>query len=358
MAATIKDIAERAQCGVATVSSYLNGGNVRPENREKIESAIRELHYTVNETARQLKTNRTRLVGAVIPEFDSNFSARILSVISDELRKEGYALLASDCRSDAGREKEAVDFLIRRRVDGLFMIPVDLTGKTAGRFARTGKPLVLIDRQIDGLSCDTVCVDNEGAICSVVNDLVERGHRAIGLLTAPREIQSTRNRIIGYRRALTARGIPVNEEYILSGPDTIDNGMRHLTQLLTEHPEITAVIAASFQITFGAVIAVNEMGIDIPARLSLIGFDQPQFARAVHPRLTIVSQPVEDIGRRAAHLMLQRLREQEESREEELQIREEIWLNTQVLPGKSVRTIKDEKREDPTLQGHAWGREE
>lgn len=309
MAATVKDIAERAGCGVATVSSYLNGRNVRPANRVKIEKAISELHYVVNETARQLKTNRTRMIGAVIPELNSTFCASVLSEIEDILRQHGYAMLVCDCRTDPEREKEAVEFLMNRRVDGLFVIPVDPTGKNLGKFRKSGKPIVLIDRQIDSLDCDSVCVDNRGAICEAVRLLTEKGHRRIGMIAGPSEVNSAKQRLKGYEDACARYHLDLPDTYVFHGDDSIESGIEGIETLIRDHPEMTAVIAASYRMSMGAVIGANEAGIVIPDRISLVGFDNPQFARAVHPRLTIVNQPVESIGERAAGIMLRRLNE-------------------------------------------------
>lgn len=161
MAATMKDIARRTGLGLATISSYFNGGNVREKNRIKIEEAIEELHYEVNEVARGLKTNATRTIGVVIPELNNTFCAEIITGMEDVLRSHGYATIVCDCRTDKKLEREAVEFLTRRRVDGIINMPVDEEGNHLKRFQKTGKPIVLIDRKIQGINCDSVLVDNK-----------------------------------------------------------------------------------------------------------------------------------------------------------------------------------------------------
>ena len=159
----MKDIARRTGLGLATISSYFNGGNVREKNRIKIEEAIEELHYEVNEVARGLKTNATKTIGVVIPELNNTFCAEIITGMEDVLRSHGYATIVCDCRTDKKLEREAIEFLIRRRVDGVINMPVDEEGNHLKKFQRTGKPIVLIDRKIQGISCDSVLVDNEKA---------------------------------------------------------------------------------------------------------------------------------------------------------------------------------------------------
>ena len=163
MAATMKDIAKRTGLGLATISSYFNGGNVREKNRVKIEEAIEELHYEVNEVARGLKTNATKTIGVVIPELIIPFVRRS----SQEWRMccEATDTLPLSVTAVPIRklERDAVEFLSRKRVDGIISMPVDAEGNHLKKFQKTGKPIVLIDRRIQELSCDSVLVDNEKA---------------------------------------------------------------------------------------------------------------------------------------------------------------------------------------------------
>ena len=158
MGATMKDIAKRTGLGLATISSYLNGGNVREKNRIKIEEAIAELHFEVNEVARGLKTNRTKTIGIVLPELNNIFFAEIIIEAEDILRSHGYATMICDCRSDAEREKEAVEFLYHRRVDGLIVMPAGSSDPGFKRFIRAGRPIVMIDRKMQDVSCDCILV--------------------------------------------------------------------------------------------------------------------------------------------------------------------------------------------------------
>ena len=202
MAATMKDIARRTGLGLATISSYFNGGNVREKNRIKIEEAIEELHYEVNEVARGLKTNATRTIGVVIPELNNTFCAEIITGMEDVLRSHGYATIVCDCRTDKKLEREAVEFLTRRRVDGIINMPVDEEGNHLKRFQKTGKPIVLIDRKIQGINCDSVLVDNKKAAEDAVRYFIERGHRNIGIIGGPEEVFTAQERMAGYYKAL------------------------------------------------------------------------------------------------------------------------------------------------------------
>ena len=332
MAATMKDIARQTGLGLATISSYFNGGNVREKNRIKIEAAIEELHYEVNEVARGLKTNATRTIGVVIPELNNTFCAEIITGMEDVLRSHGYATIVCDCRTDRKLEQEAVEFLIRRRVDGIINMPVDEEGKHLRKFQKTGKPIVLIDRRIQGISCDSVLVDNRKAAEDAVQCFIKNGHRNIGIIGGPEGIFTAQERLAGYSKVLKEAGIPIRGSLIFHGDYTIQGGVRGLEELVRSNPDMTAVFVTNYEMTMGAMIGVNELGIKIPEQLSMIGFDNLQFARACNPKLTIVSQPTDGIAREVARIMLEHLENGKQENEECFSEK----LQTEIIEGKSV----------------------
>ncbi len=337
MAATIKDIASRTGLGLATISSYLNGGNVREKNREKIEAAIRELNFEVNEVARGLKTNRTHTIGVVIPELNNIFCTEIITGMEDVLRKHGYATIICDCRTDKELEREAVDFLYRKRVDGIINIPVDAEGAHLRQFAGAEKPVIVIDRKLPKLFCDSILVDNRTAAKQAVDILLQNGHRSIGLLTGPADVYTAKERYLGYVEALRAAGITPEEDLIVHSDYTIRGAAEGAARLLDTHPEMTALFAANYELTMGAMIVLNERGIAIPDEISVIGFDNREFARALQPALTIITQPTEAIAQQAAELMLQRL----EAEEKAADVPQERYLQTEVMLGRSVRKLDE-----------------
>lgn len=330
MAATMKDIAKETGLGLATISSYLNGGNVREKNRVKIEQAIEKLNFEVNEVARGLKTNRTRMIGIVIPELNNIFFAEIITELEDVLRGQGYAAMICDCRTDEKREAEAVEFLKRRRVDGMIVIPTGKSGAFLQNVMKTGKPIVMIDRRIRSVHCDTVLVDNQGAAEDAIRRLIAAGHRRIGMIAGEQEVYTAEERFRGYVRALEQAGIAAAESLVVRGDYTIRGGSRGIQELTRKNPDMTAVFISNYEMTLGAMIELNELGIRIPEEMSVIGFDNMEFARACIPKLSIVTQPTKELGRRAAELMLKRLEEKEQTEFET------VRLATSFVEGRSV----------------------
>ena len=276
----------------------------------KIEAAIKELHFEVNEVARGLKTNKTKIIGIIIPELNNIFCAEIITEVEDLLRSHGYAAIVCDCRTDGKREMEAVEFLDKRRVDGLILMPSGNSGKHLRAFARKRKPVILIDRKLRDIECDSVLVDNRGAVKDAVLRLVRAGHERIGMIAGPEEMFTAEERLAGYNEAFYEAGIVRKRELVVRGDYTIAGGAGSFRALLKRNPDMTAVLVSNYEMTMGAIIEANEMDVKIPERLSFIGFDNLEFARACVPRLSIVTQPTKEIGRRAAELMLKRLKEE------------------------------------------------
>lgn len=333
----MKDIAKATGLGLATISSYFNGGNVREKNRIKIEQAIEELHFEVNEVARGLKTNRTKIIGIIIPELNNIFCAEIITEVEDILRSKGYAAMVCDCRTDEKREEEAVEFLYHRRVDGLIIMPTGRDGEYLRKFIRAGKPVVLVDRKMKQADCDCVLVDNEGAAKSAVERLIAAGHTKIGMIAGPEDVYTAEERFRGYVLALKEADLTVEDSLIARGDYTISGGTAAMRKLVEDNPDMTAVFVSNYEMTMGAVIEVNELDIKIPEELSLIGFDNEEFAKASIPRLCIVTQPTREIGRQAAEIMLKRL-EMQGSEPEKPGIRK---LDTCFLEGHSVKRLRD-----------------
>ena len=336
MASTMKDLSRETGLGLATISKYFNGGTVREKNRLLIEAAVKKLHYVPNEVARSLKTQQTRVIGVVIPELSNAFITSIISSMEDILRKHDYAVIVCDCRSDAKLEKEAVEFLLHRRVDGLINMATDPTGAHLKAPLSAGIPVLLVDRLIDSLrgKVSAVVIDNEHAAGQAVSRLTSLGHKRIGLVLGSPHLYTTDLRLKGYLNALQEAGIKPDEDYIRYGDYTMDGGYQSVQALLKLKNRPTALFVTNFEMTLGAMLALEHGHIRVPEDLSVIGFDKLELFGEIFPNLTLIRQPQLSIGREAAHLMLDMLqaRDQNASRI--------VTLTTELTEGSSVRALK------------------
>lgn len=306
MAATIRDIRDRTGLSLATISKYLNGGNVLPKNRELIEEAIDALHYEVNELARGLVTNRTKTIGVLVYDIQCLFVGNMLHYLGQELHKSGYAMLICDSCNNEEMEKENLQFLLSRKVDGILIFAVSLTGGFLDPAKRAGVPIVLLDRAFRGEEVDCVEVDNRTAVFRAAQMLIEYGHRKIALVASDVEYTGV-ERKKGYEDALRTYGISVPEGYRVSGRHSFELGYQGMKRLLAMEEAPTAVILSNYDTTLGGILALNESGMNCPEDISVIGFDDMLMSKVIWPKLWIVSQPMREMSEKAVQMLLARI---------------------------------------------------
>jgi len=305
--ATIKDVAKYTGLSIATISKYINGGNVLEENRKKIEEAIKVLDFRVNELARGLKTNRTMTVGVLIPSLENIFFTSIISKVENILLQHGYSTIVCDYRENPALEKEKLKFLTNKMVDGIIMVPHGEDISHIQKVREKDIPVLLIDRMINEIDCDVVLSDNLNAAYDAVEQLIIRGHRRIGIIGGPKGIYTTQERIKGYIRVHEDYAMDIDESLIKYGAYDIESGYRILEEFIEMDNPPTSVFVTNYEMTLGAIMAINKNNIKVPDQISLIGFDNIQLAKVVKPSLSIVVQPMDQIGETAARVILNRL---------------------------------------------------
>lgn len=334
MAATIRDITKMTGLSLATVSKYLNGGNVLPQNRVLIEDAIESLHYEVNEVARGLATNRTRTVGILTHRLDNIFASTIIMEIENILRSHGYGTIVCGCRGDEQLEADAIQFLLNKRVDGIITFPTSSDSAYLEPVRKREIPVVLIDRNFRDKEFDCVIVDNEKAAYQAVSLLITCGHRKIAMIGGESSVYTAKKRLDGYLLAHREAGLEIRNEFVEQGPMTdTEFAYQAMERLMKLQDPPTAVFLGNYEMTLGGMIALNELGIHFPEEISIIGFDNIMIAQAVKPKLWMVTQPMQEIAEQAAELMLKRLGK---DRTEEVC---QVVLDTRMCEGESVRRL-------------------
>jgi LacI family transcriptional regulator len=312
---TIEDVATKAGVSAATVSRTLNGNYpVAAATRSKVERAVRELGYVVNAHARALAGNTTRTVGIVVNDVIDPFFAYIARGVEREATSRGRLCLIAATQGDSRRELALVDLLHEQRADAVVLVGgayddptfTRQMTKRAEALAAAGSVLVLCGRPSLGPGVPTVQVsyDNEGGAAAITDYLIGAGHRRILYLGGPTALSTTAARLAGHRRALAARGIPVDPDLIQTGEFGRRFGYHRLRELLAEGIDATAVFAANDMVAAGALEALTEAGLRVPADLSLVGYDDLPVAAEVAPGLTTVHVPLEEMGREAVRLAL------------------------------------------------------
>lgn len=309
---TIKDIAREAGVGVGTVSRFLNGVTLKPATEARVRAAISRLGYTRNPVAQGLRTRRTRTVGVVIPNFADIYGSTTVRYLEKGLSAEGYGILVCDSDNNPAIEREKVRLLLQRKVDALFLYPcksdVSYLNDIRELVSPENRiPVVVGDMQALGFPCDQVRTNNRKAVLDAVNHLLEGGHRSIGLITGPDGYFTAEERKKGYLAAMAAAGIDIPPSWIQSTPFDEAGGRLAMARLLQAADPPDAVMACNYYTTIGAVQELLDRGVRMPEDLALLGFDNLGISSLVRPPLSIVVQPMEEIGRVAATLLIRRM---------------------------------------------------
>lgn len=295
---------------LATISKYFNGGNVREANRASIESAADALGYRVNAFASNLRRGRSRSVGVLLPSLKNDFHLCIISGVEGALRDDGISVVVSSIEAEAEAPGDAVDHLLDKMVDGIITVPDPRIVQNLIRAIDRGVPVVCVDWQVPEVAADSVSLDNKGAGAKAAIHLLNHGHTKIGLVGGDPSVSTMRDRTAGFASALKPSH-PLNDDFLLQVPLTVEDGHRAMGRLLTSRDRPTAVFSANYELTLGSIIAINESGLRLGTDISLLGFDGAELARATRPQLTTILQPVQAIAIEAAMFMRERLASEE-----------------------------------------------
>jgi DNA-binding LacI/PurR family transcriptional regulator len=310
----IKDVARRAGVSTATVSRVLaNRPYASEETKERVARAVADLHYRPNRVARSLRIQRSAIVALIIPDIENPFFHRIVRAVQDTMAAHQCAVFL--CNTDENLEKQAlsIDLVRAEQVAGVIIAPVSEHDRPQGVLRRLDMPTVVIDRKMADLKVDTVRVENAAAAEAAVAHLIADGHRRIGAVLGTDLATTGRERREGYARALSAHGIAVEEELIAIGP--VDGANRQnigygLVQRLLDLPKPpTAIFTGTNLLTLGVLQALQERELSIPDDVAIAAFDEIDWMPVFRPALTAVAQPVYEIGRQAAELLLERFNE-------------------------------------------------
>ncbi len=310
MAVTIKDVAKQTNLAISTISKYMNGGKVRPENQKLIEEAIRKLGYRPNDNARGLRNAKTYTIGVLIDSLGSQYFAKITQMIEKILKKEGYSILVCCHKDNGAAAKKAIEFLVSKQVDGIIIEPVAGDEDYAVPILHSKIPFVVIDRALGRIKTDRVMSNSTFGAYQATEYLIQKGHKKIAIITGTSQknpgLLAAEERYRGYLRAMEDYELTLQKEYILEGDFKFESGYGCMQKLwkLKKHP--TAVFVSNYNMCLGAMTAIHNMKISIPEELSFITFDDLEFSMVSNPALTAIRQPMEKIAEKAVELLLRR----------------------------------------------------
>jgi LacI family transcriptional regulator len=307
---TMNDVARLAGVGTMTVSRVLNeSAPVSADAAERVYRAIEKLGYRPNEMARALRGVRTRSIGMIVPYLYDSFFATIAHEINTVAREHGYSVILATSDEDSDLEFTEAQLMLQRRVDGLIVIPADAHRSRLNRAEFDKIHIVTLDRPMQDRRFDTVLVQNQSGAKRAVQHLVgEHGHRRVVFIGLNRQLYTMRSRFEGYRRAMTEAGSRPEASFKCATQELTSAA---ISGLIREKDPPTAFFCSNNLTTRYALRALLDLGIRVPEEVALIGFDDFELAEILHPTLTVVRQPVYEVGRVAAGMLFDRLKRDE-----------------------------------------------
>jgi len=303
---TLSQVARAAGVGTTTVSRVINGGElVNPKTLAKVKRIIESMGYMPNQAARVLKGDRTKTIGLIIPSIADPFFSSCAEAAHAVARTHDSLLIVTATQNDLMNEIENVKMLVRHRVDGLMIAAGNSRSKSLSQLLNgLSMPVVAIDRPISDSDIPAVITDNFVAASLAVQHLIQHGRTRIACLTGEQELFTIRERIRGYRAAIKRAGLPV-----LLDPTVrdFDSAMRSIQRLLASDCRPDAFFTLKNSTTIHAFEVLQRLGIEVPKSIALVGFDDFELASTLRPSITVLQQPIEDIGRAATELLFERL---------------------------------------------------
>jgi LacI family transcriptional regulator len=306
--ANIRDVARRAGVSTVTVSRVINdSGLVSDDTRQKVQNAIEELGYVPNLMAQGLRSQRTDTLALVITDVTNPFWTTVARGVEDKAIENGFSVILCNTDEDAEKQENYIGILVRKRVDGVVIAPVNRDMSALSAFSRHGIPYVVIDARIEGVDADLVVGDSVGGAYGLVSHLIDLGHRRIAVIAGPEQAPTAQDRLSGYVKALRESNIPVDADLIRHGNFDQDAGYELTLELLQLAQRPTALFAGNNVIGLGALIALREQGVRVPEDVALVVFDDLPLVSVVYPFLTVADQQPYQMGAIATELVLERL---------------------------------------------------
>lgn len=315
------DVARLAGVSQAAVSQVLNNSasaSIPEETRQRIWKAVEIVGYQPNVLARSLRVGKTHMLGLIFPDSANPFFAEIGKHMENLAYTMGYSVILCNTGGDPERERFYADSLSRKQVDGIIFVAGGNRADCLALLLERDIPVVVVDRDLPDCSVDTVLLDNFHGGLLAVRHLLDLGHRRIGCITGPSNVNPSADRVSAYRVGLKERNIDVDEMLIRQGDFQMRSGWERALELLSLPERPTAIFACNDLMAIGVLRAAAEHNLSVPDDLSVVGFDNIELSSYTAPPLTTVAQPTNEIGVKAVTLLLERIKDHEREPRREL----------------------------------------
>ncbi|MGO1315539.1 MAG: LacI family DNA-binding transcriptional regulator [Cellulomonadaceae bacterium] len=331
---TITDVARAAQVSTATVSRVLNRvSTVDPVLAERVQAAIARTGYVPNGAGRALRRQRSDTWAAIVPDVQNPFFTAVVAAVEEIASESGYSVVLCNTDERIDQERRYIQTAIGHRMSGVVIAAASARFSDLTPLEDAGIPIVLVDRAAVHTTGDSVLVDNTRAGELAADHLLDLGHRRFACIAGPADVSTAQDRLTGFRRALAARGVAAADVQVRRGDLRLEGGLSSMRALLEEGPAPDAVFTTNGLSTAGAYRAIQAHGSRMPQDVALVGVDDEFWTRMVTPAISVVRQPVTEIGRTAAQLLAARTSSEESVRTRPAQ---DVVLEPELLPRAST----------------------
>ncbi len=310
---TLKDIAEKLNISITTVSKALKGySDVSKKTKEAVLSLANKMNYVPNSAAVNLRTQQTKTIGVIIPTIVHQFFSKVIDGIIEEAENHGYLVITLQSNEKFELEKKQVQLLIQKQVDGILISLSNQTNrcKHIDDIIQNEIPIVMIDKINKLVNCSKIYIDDQQAAYNAVTHLIEKGYRRIAHFRGSLTPQNSIDRFLGYRKALISHGIDFDPSlvYLCDNNDDFNDGYTNAQKLLKEQPNVDAIFAITDLIAVGIVKCFNENSIKIPKDIAVFGFSDWFMSSIITPSLSSVKQPGFEMGRKATEILIDEIK--------------------------------------------------
>ncbi len=301
--ATIRDVAKLAGVSVATVSRVLNGSSkVSQQSREAVLKAQHELDFHLNASARTLARKDSEIIGVTVSDLSDPYFGCMVKACENAARRLSCSLIVCQGFHEEQREIVAIDTLLTHHCRGLIVHALTIPDDHMADYLRRVPSMVLINREVPGFEDRCVNIDNEKGEYLAVCQLIAAGHRHIAYIGSRHSILDAKERLTGYRRAMQEHGLSCPPQLMVADEPSLEGGIRAARELLARGVYFSAVAVYNDTMAAGSMSVFNSRGLQIPADISMVGFDDLLLARCLNPQLSTITNPVEEMGEAAVQL--------------------------------------------------------
>ena len=316
---TVLDVAKMAGVAPITVSRVINrSGYFSEETRKRVEAAAAELGYVQNSVARSLRSSRTNTIALIVSDITNPFFTSLARGVEDTASDEGYTVFFCNTDELTEEEEKYTQVLLQKQVDGFLLVPAHSSPYSIQLIQKHSIPLVVIDRWVPDVQVDAVRCDSEGGSYQLTRLLLSLGHRNIAVISGPKDVSTSIDRVNGFRKALEEVGLMFNETHVQYGEYIQSSGYELTKRILALDPRPTAIFGTNNFIAIGILKALNDVGIKVPDDISVVGFDDLPEPLVVSPFLTVAAQPSYEMGCQATRLLLERLAKKGEGEQQQI----------------------------------------